>query len=95
MNAFPTKQPSPASVAALPAEVVALHRSLAEAQRARAAARASRPRLIVEGDEIALAESYRASRLAERDVANFSATLAGARAALRLARRTAPTTASR
>ena len=94
MNPAPTKQPSPTSVAALRHEVAALHRSLAEAQRARAAARASQPRLIVEGDETALAESYRASRLAERDVANFSATLAGARAALRLARRTAPIPAS-
>ena len=94
MNAFPTKRPSPTSVAALKDEVAALHRSLAEAQRVRAAARASRPRLIVEGDEIALAETYRASKLAERDVANFSATLAGTRAALRLARRTAPKTAS-
>jgi hypothetical protein len=87
MNALPTKQRCPTSVAALQAEVAALHRGLAEAHRARDAARASRPRLIVEGDEIALAENEKASKLAERELASFSGSLVDTREALRLAQR--------
>jgi hypothetical protein len=84
MNAVPTNLRGK-SVAALQAEVAALQRGLAESHRARDAARASRPRLIVEGDEVALAENDRASKLAERNVAEFSVTLTGTRAALRRA----------
>lgn len=73
------------SVAALQSDVAALERSLAESHRARDAARASRPRLIVEGDQLALAENDRASKLADRNVAKFAATLTGTRQALRLA----------
>ncbi len=73
------------SVAALQAEVSGLERSLAESQRARDAARSSRPRLLVEGDEEALAKNAQAIKLAERDVTNHSATLESMREALRLA----------
>jgi hypothetical protein len=74
------------SVPALQAEVAVLERGLAESHRARDAARASRPRLIVEGDEVALAENDRAAKLAESNLAKFSSTLTNTRHALRLAR---------
>lgn len=85
MNTGPENLPAK-SVPALQAEVAALERSLAESHRARDAARASRPRLIVEGDELGLAENDRAAKLAERNLAKFSATLTDTRQALRLAR---------
>ena len=69
----------------LQAEVEALERSLAEAQRARDTARYARPRLIVEDDAQALRQNKQVIDLAERDVTNLAATLESMREALRLA----------
>jgi hypothetical protein len=73
------------SVADLQADVGTLEHALAEAQRARDAARSARPRLLVEDDGPALAQNKRAGELAERDVTNLTANLEAVREALRIA----------
>ena len=83
MNAV--MKPKAQSAATLQATVVGLERMLAEAQREQSTLRSARPRLIAEGDELALAQNTNAVSLADRDVANIAVQLTETREALKIA----------